>query len=167
LYTGISKTHFLMPTNHHIEIVDFYPEAKEAIKTLNYEWLEKYFHVEKGDAFSLSHPQEEIIDKGGFIFYATRNGEIVGTVALLKQTDHTFQLGKMAVAEKAQGHGIGTLLMEHGLAVAKQHAIQTLYLYSNTLLASAVHLYRKFGFVEIPLEQGVYDRANIKMEKKL
>jgi ribosomal protein S18 acetylase RimI-like enzyme len=26
-------------------------------------------------------------------------------------------------------------------------------------------LYRKFGFEEVPLEDGVYERADIKMEK--
>jgi hypothetical protein len=30
--------------------------------------VEKYFRVEEGDVVSLSNPQEEIIDKGGFIF---------------------------------------------------------------------------------------------------
>jgi ribosomal protein S18 acetylase RimI-like enzyme len=43
-----------------------------------------------------------------------------------------------------------------------------LELYSNTRLQSALHLYRKYGFVEIPLpEDCVYDRANIRMELSL
>ena len=78
-----------------------------------------------------------------------------------------FELGKMAVSEKARGHGVGTALLEHCLNVAKQKDIQTLVLYSNTLLTSAIHLYRKYGFVETVLEQGLYERANIKMEKRL
>lgn len=150
-----------------IEIIDFTDELKESIKTLNYEWLEKYFRVEKSDIVSLSNPKEEIIDKGGFIFYAKLNDEIVGTASLIKKSESVFELGKMAVSEKAQGDRIGTILLEHCLNIAKQKQIKTLILYSNTQLKSAIHLYKKYGFSEIELEKGLYDRANIKMEKHL
>lgn len=150
-----------------IEIIDFAEGLEEPIKTLNYEWLEKYFKVEESDIRSLSNPKEEIIDKGGFIFYAKLNNEIVGTCSLLQKNDTTFEIGKMAVSENAQGHRIGTLLLEHCLNFAKNHRIETLILYSNTQLAPAIHLYRKYGFYEIEMEKGLYERANIKMEKRL
>ncbi len=150
-----------------IEIIPYSDDLKEAIKVLNYEWLEKYFRVEQSDIQSLSNPKEEIIDKGGFIFYAKLNDEIVGTASLLKKTEDVFELGKMAVSEKAQGHKIGTLLLEHCLQFAKQKQIRTLILYSNTKLKSALHLYSKYGFSEIKLDEGLYERANIKMEKHL
>ena len=151
----------------NIEIIDFSDDQKEAIKRLNYEWLEKYFQVEKNDVISLSNPKEEIIDKGGFIFYAKLNDEIVGTASLLKKNESTFELGKMAVSGKAQGLKIGTLLLEHCLDFAKQKDIKTILLYSNTQLKSALHLYRKYGFSEVELEQGLYERADLKMEKHL
>ena len=154
-------------TKSNIQIIDFSDDLKESIKTLNYEWLEKYFRVEKSDVISLSNPREEIIDKGGFIFYAKLNDEIVGTASLLKKSNTIFELGKMAVSEKAQGHKIGTLLLEHCLSFAKQKEIRTLLLYSNTQLQSAIHLYRKYGFFEVELEKGLYERADIKMEKHL
>ena len=154
-------------SQNKIEIINFSEDQKEAIQTLNYEWLEKYFRVEKNDVISLSNPKEEIIDKGGFIFYAKLNDEIVGTASLLKKDETTFELGKMAVSGKAQGHKIGTLLLEHCLEFAKQKDIRTLILYSNTKLESALHLYRKYGFSEVELEQGLYERADIKMEKNL
>lgn len=150
-----------------IEIIDFAEGLEEPIKTLNYEWLEKYFKIEESDMRSLSNPKEEIIDKGGFIFYAKLNNEIVGTCSLLQKNDTTFEIGKMAVSENAQGHRIGTLLLEHCLNFAKDHQIKTLILYSNTQLAPAIHLYRKYGFYEIEMEKGLYERANIKMEKRL
>ena len=150
-----------------IEIIDFKDEIKEAIKTLNYEWLQKYFHIEEGDVLSLSNPKEYIIDKGGFIFYATLNNEIVGTVSLMKKDDQIFELGKMAVKNSAQGYGIGTLLFEHCLDISNQKNISKLIIYSNTQLKSAIHLYKKYGFIEAELESGLYERANIKMEKHL
>jgi len=150
-----------------IEIIDYSDELKEYIKILNYEWLEEHFYVEEGDEVSLSNPKENIIDKGGFIFYAKVGDEIVGTASLLKKTDEIFELGKMAVSKSAQGLGIGKLLMEHCLEFARKNQIRKLLLYSNTKLAPAIHLYRKYGFVEVEMEQGVYERGNVKMEKTL
>jgi ribosomal protein S18 acetylase RimI-like enzyme len=153
--------------NYNIEIIDFTNDLKDHIKRLNYEWLEKHFCVEKGDVISLSNPKEEIIDKGGMVFYAKLNDEIVGTASLLRKNDQVFELGKMAVSTPAQGFKIGTLLLEHCLDILKQKNIEKCILYSNTKLESAIHLYRKYGFVEVKLESGLYERANIKMEKSI
>lgn len=154
-----------MSKKNVVEIIVFSEELSEPIKTLNCEWLEKYFRIEEGDVASLSDPQKHIIDKGGHIYYAKLNGEIVGTASLLKKSETVYELGKLAVSDKAQGHGIGTILIEHCLNIAKQKQIKTLILYSNTILQSAIHLFRKYGFEEVDLESGVYERANIKMEK--
>ncbi|SNV31882.1 acetyltransferase [Chryseobacterium taklimakanense] len=154
-----------MSKKNVVEIIEFSEELSEPIKTLNYEWLEKYFRIEEGDVTSLSDPQKHIIDKGGHIYYAKLDGEIVGTASLLKKSETAYELGKLAVSDKAQGHGIGTILIEHCLNIAKQKQITTLILYSNTTLQSAIHLFRKYGFEEVELESGVYERANIKMEK--
>lgn len=150
-----------------IEIIPFSDDLHVHIRILNYEWLEKYFRIEEGDRISLSDPGKEIIDKGGFIFYAKLNGEIVGTASLLKKSGSVFELGKMAVSGKAQGHGIGTALLEYCIRFAEEQSIEKLILYSNTKLQSAIHLYKKYGFREIPLEPGLYERADIKMEKLL
>ena len=150
-----------------IKIINYTEETKDFVKTLNYEWLEKYFRVEPGDVISLSDPQREILDKHGLIYYAKHNGAIVGTASLLRVDDEVYELGKMAVTSSAQGLGIGKALMEYCLDKAKELGIKKLILYSNTKLENAIHIYRKYGFIEIPLEPGHYERANIKMELDL
>ncbi|KFF04537.1 GNAT family N-acetyltransferase [Flavobacterium reichenbachii] len=156
-----------MNSEKTVEIIPFSSDLKEHIKILNVAWLEKYFKVEEKDELTLSNPQEEIIKKGGKIFYARYNGEILGTYSLLKIDDEAYELSKMAVSDKAQGLGVGNKMLLHCMTTAKENNIKKLILYSNTMLLPAIHLYKKFGFVEIPLEDGVYDRADIKMEKIL
>lgn len=155
-----------MPETNKVSILPFTSEYKQAIKTLNLEWLQKHFKVEPKDEKVLSDPQGEIIDKGGMIFYAQYNNQIVGTVSLIKIDNTTFELTKMAVSERNQGLGIGKKLMEHCLNETREKKIQKLILYSNRKLLSAIHLYKSFGFDEVPVEKGVYERADIKMEKK-
>ncbi|MFV5693171.1 GNAT family N-acetyltransferase [Flavobacterium sp. LT1R49] len=154
-----------MSLENTVEIIPFTTALTEPIKTLNIEWLKKYFKVEPKDEIVLSNPQEEIIDKGGMIFYAKYNDKIIGTVSLIKIDETTFELSKMAVTDEIQGLGIGKKLMVHCMDIAEKEGIKKLILYSNRKLLPAIHLYEKFGFVEIALEDGVYERADIKMER--
>jgi len=158
---------YISPNGEKIIIVGYTEELKEHVKTLNVEWLEKYFRVEDIDVIQLSNPKEEIIDKGGLIVYARHNDKIVGTATLLRIDNNSYELGKMAVTESAQGLGIGKILMDHLLKIAKQIDAKSVVLYSNRTLGPAIHIYKKYGFVEIELEAGHYERANIKMEKVL
>jgi mannose-6-phosphate isomerase-like protein (cupin superfamily)/N-acetylglutamate synthase-like GNAT family acetyltransferase len=157
------------PKSHgdRVDIIDYTDDLKEHIKTLNIEWLEKYFKVEPNDLIQLSNPKEEILDKEGYIYYARHNNQIVGTVSLMKVNDSSYELAKMAVTDKVQGLGIGNALMQHCFHESKRLGIKTLLLYSNRSLDSAIHLYQKYGFKEIEMEAGHYERANIKMEKTL
>ncbi len=150
-----------------LEIIPFSPELAAPIKILNLEWLTKYFKVEPKDEIMLSDPQGQIIDKGGFIFYAKHNDVIIGTVSLIKIHDSVFELSKMAVTDGVQGLGIGTKMLLHCISFAQENEWDKLILYSNRKLVSAIHLYEKFGFVEIPLEEGIYERADIKMERTI
>ena len=60
--------------------------------------------------------------------------------------------------------GLGHQLMTFAVDHCKALGLVSLELYSHTKLGSAIHLYRKFGFVETPLPEGcVYERANIRM----
>ena len=155
-------------TKAEIIIVPYINEYKKYIKTLNYEWLEKYFYVEPADAKQLSDPQTHIIDKGGHIYFAKYNNEIIGTASLMKIGNKEYELAKMAVTEKYKGQGIGQMLLEHCLVEAIKLNAVKLSLFSNTKLKSAIHLYKKYDFIEVSLPIDVhYERANIMMEKYL
>ncbi|WP_395050018.1 GNAT family N-acetyltransferase [Flavobacterium sp.] len=156
-----------MDIDNTVIIIPFSPDLKEEIKTLNFEWLKKHFKVEANDERVLSDPQREIIDKGGMIFYAKYNDKIVGTVSLLKIDETTFELSKMAVTDGVQGLGIGNKLMDYCIEFAQQKGIKKLILYSNRKLLPALYLYKKYDFEEVPLEDGIYERADIKMERIL
>lgn len=151
----------------NIKIIPFTEETKEYIKTLNYEWLDKYFSVEPNDVIQLSNPEDEIVKKGGYIYYAAVDNKIVGTVTLMKENYKTYELGKMAVTEKFQGKGIGKYLLEFTIEKAKNLGAENIILYSNTKLESAIKLYKKYGFEESYMDKSHYKRANIKMKLKI
>jgi GNAT superfamily N-acetyltransferase len=148
-----------------IKIIDFKVEYAQNFYDLNVEWLKTYFYVEPFDEDVLSQPNKYIIDKGGYIFFAMKADNVVGTVALMPtETNGILELTKMAVLPEERGQKIGQLLLQHCIDFATAQNIKGLMLYSNTKLANAIYLYRKYGFKELVLEKdNPYDRADIKM----
>ncbi len=151
-----------------MEILSYTPKYAEDFKNLNIAWLEKYFWVEPHDEDVLGNPEKYIIEPGGNIFFVKDNDEIIGTVALMKMEDNIFELTKMAVTPAAQGKKIGQQLMEHTINFAKNKGWHKLIIYSNRKLENAIYIYKKYGFVEIPIENNnPYSRGDIKMELNL
>jgi len=151
-----------------MKIVPFNKIYTQAFYDLNVEWLETYFYVEDYDKEVLRNPQHYILDAGGHIFFALKDGEVLGTVALLQRGEDTFELTKMAVSPNQRGKKIGQQLMQFCIDFAKENKFKKLFLYSNTLLENAIYIYRKFGFIEVPVEpDSPYERSNIKMDYPL
>lgn len=146
------------------EIVPYTPAFKEYFRCLNHEWINKYFELEDLDNQILDDPENNIIARGGRVLFARYKNQIVGTCALLKITDTRYELGKMAVTEKAQGLKIGQYLCRAAIAEAKTLGATKLELYSHRSLQPALHVYRKLGFREVPCPPHGYKRADIKME---
>jgi GNAT superfamily N-acetyltransferase len=151
-----------------MEIISFDQKYAEDFRQLNIEWLEKYFWVEPHDEEVLGKPEKYIIEPGGNIFFVRENDRILGTVALMKIDEGIFELTKMTVATAAQGKNIGQKLMQHTLDFAKSRGWEKLIIYSNRKLENAIHIYKKYGFREIPIgENNPYARGDIKMELPL
>lgn len=156
---------YTMPST--IQIVDYNPFYAKAFYDLNHEWISKYFVMEEADEKSLRDPQGYIINKGGLILMGLFHRETVGTCALIEDGEGVFELAKMAVTPKAQGLRIGRLLGERAIERARKAGAYKLYLVSNRKLTTALSLYTKLGFVEVPMPPSIYARADIKMELDL
>jgi GNAT superfamily N-acetyltransferase len=150
----------------HIDILDYQPEHQPWFELLNRLWIEKYFWMEPIDVEVLQHPEEHIYRHGGVILMIAVNKEIAGTVGLKRVGENTYEFTKMAVDEKFRGMKVGERLAQAAIKRARSLGASRIILYSNTVLVPAIRLYKKLGFVEIPLD-GAYQRSNIKMELSL
>lgn len=151
-----------------MQIVPWKPEYSEEFKEMNLYWLEEFFWVEPHDEDVLGNPEKYIIKPGGNIFFVKEKDEIIGCVALMKMEEGVFELTKMAIKPTHRGKKLGQELMKHTLEFARKKGWDTLIIYSNRKLENAIHLYRKFGFIEIPIEENnPYSRGDIKMQLNL
>lgn len=148
----------------YVKIIDYAPQHSRYFKELNEEWIKRYFMLEPTDSKVLENPQDYILDPGGHILMASYKEEIVGTCALIKMDNSSYELAKMAVAPAAQGKKIGWLLAKGLIEKARSSGAKRIYLESNTKLIPAINLYHKLGFKKVIGPPSPYSRANIQME---
>ena len=150
---------------NNIKIVPFEPQYASKFRDLNVAWLEKYFWVEHHDEEVLGDPEKYIIKPGGTIFMVLEDEKVIGTVALMKMEEGIYELSKMAVTPAAQGKKIGQKLLAHSINFAQDQGWKKLIIYSNLKLKNAIYIYKKAGFIEIPIEEdNPYLRGDIKLE---
>jgi len=156
-------------TGIEITIREFAPGDEAAFRTLNEEWITRYFALEPKDVHSINRPQEVILDAGGRIFFACRDGQPIGCCALMALGPGEFEVVKMAVTESCQGLGIGRRLLQHTIDAADSAGAARLYLETNHNLPAAIHLYEALGFRHLKPEEIVpspYARADVYMERR-
>ena len=147
----------------NVTIVSFDEEYSSIFYELNKLWIEESWLLEKSDKFDLLNPKESIIDKGGEIFFALIDGNVIGTVAMIRSSDRIYELAKMTVDINYRGNGVANKLMDQCLDYAINNNAQQIYLITNDTLVIARNLYDKYGFKEVKLDSDKYLRGNVKM----
>lgn len=116
-----------------IEIRSLAPcDDATAFRTLNEEWITRYFSLEAKDRETLNAPVHSILLKGGHIFMAYAGAEAVGCVALIPMHDGVYELSKMAVSPHLRGRGIGRRIFSTRLPMPKASA-------PNLCFSAAIH----------------------------
>jgi len=145
-------------------------EDMTAFRTLNEEWITRYFALEAKDRETLGDPEKSILNKGGHILVAYLGLAEVGCVALIPMGNGVYELSKMAVAPQFRGLGIGRKLLQQAIALGREMGARSLFLGSSKKLQDAVHLYESVGFRHVPAEElppMPYVRADVFMEMAL
>ena len=146
----------------NILVTDFQSQYASQFYQLNRVWIEEYWVLEDSDKKDLLNP-EIIIHNGGQIFFAISNHEVIGTVAMIKNSDKIYELAKMTVKSNYRGKGIANLLMDKCIEFAFKKNASEIFLISNDSLTVARNLYEKYGFKEVVLDSQKYKRGNVKM----
>jgi DNA-binding MarR family transcriptional regulator/GNAT superfamily N-acetyltransferase len=77
---------------------------------------------------------------------AERDGENVGSVLLVRDTDEVARLRLLLVEAQARGLGIGARLVEECVRFAKEAGYLKITLWTHSVLTAARHIYQQAGF---------------------
>jgi len=77
---------------------------------------------------------------------AEMNGENVGCVMLVRETDDVARLRLLLVDPKARGLGLGAQLVDECVRFAREAGYKSVTLWTHSVLLGARHIYEKAGF---------------------
>ena len=150
-------------------IEEYHDRWRQAFYDLNVWWMRDYFSVEPLDEVILGDPENEILAKGGEIFFAVTNDDAnskaLGAIAMKRVRAGVFELTKLGVDPAVQKGGMGRALCERVIERFLARGGDTLYLETAVVLEPAIKLYEKLGFVNKPFPvASPYQRTNYYME---
>lgn len=128
-------------------------------------WFNQLFNIDKkcfskSDRIALIEEKDCSRNSHTFILAVSQDTEnqLVGYICISSmKLDHCARILKFAVLPLYQGRGIGYKLLIETIKVVKSTRISHIRLHAATFRHTAIHLYKKLGFVVISHIKDYYD----------
>ncbi len=149
-----------------MKIVSYSPEYKNDFIEMNKLWISSMFVMEPEDERELANI-EPSIENGGQIFFALDdNNDVMACCMIAPRDDGDWEIMKFAAKGMYTGTGAGSACFKACIDYAREQGVERIIIVSNRKCVQAVHLYRKFGFIEMPVdkEKFPFERADIAFE---
>ncbi|MGI6216505.1 MAG: GNAT family N-acetyltransferase [Coriobacteriales bacterium] len=152
-----------------MRVIPFEERYRQDFIDMNRAWISEMFHkVEEQDEREFENI-DAYLNRGGQIFVAVDDDDSAMAVAMIApREDGEWELMKLAARGMYTGKGAGSACLKACIDYAREKNVQRILIVSNKKCTHAIHLYRKFGFEEIPVDKELFpfERADIafKME---
>ncbi len=155
-----------------IRIVPYEERYMKDFIRLSIQWITTYWTLEPCDEALFADPYGMFVATGGEIFSAvdSATGNVAGFCALVRHSENgaiRWELARLAVDPAYRCLGVGGKLVDAVIELARKKGASQLHLDTSRRLESAVRLYRRKGFVEIPCGAAHYQRTDMQMVKDL
>lgn len=150
-----------------MDIIPYEPRYRDDFVRLNRAWIEELFVLE-GPDLDLFENVDSRVGSGAMILLGVEDGEVIATCMATPLEGNTWELEKLTVAEGHRGGGLGTRMLRATLDAMRERGCRRVLILTNSRLSDAVHMYRREGFREVPVDPSFgYDRVDLQLEKTL
>lgn len=148
-----------------MELIEYDAKYKDDFIQFNKDWIiDNFGFLEKEDIETFEKIDEELAD-GAMIYFAVENGVALATCMAKPMGNDTWEICKLASNKQKTHTGCGSAVFGAAVQWAVSHGAKRLFLLSNSKLKPALHIYEKYGFHEIKLDNYEYVRGDIAFEK--
>ena len=100
-------------------------------------------------------------------FAVDDNGTALAACMAKPMGENTWEICKLCSNKNVPHKGAGSAVFQSAMKWAIDHGAGRLFILSNSKLNAALHIYKKFDFKEIKLDDYEYERGDIAFEKIL
>lgn len=152
-----------------MKIERYKEEYRKDFVRLNTEWLTRFYYIEEFDQYAMDHV-EDLIAQGAMVFFALDDdNQVLATCMAMPLSGSTWEICKLAARNQYTGTGAGSAVLKAAMDYAEEHGAKKEVLISCSGLKPAIHLYKKFGFKEVPYRKEFWksEKADIEMEREV
>lgn len=164
-----------------MRLIEYTPAYRDSFVALNTDWISRLFVLEEADLHTFDELEDNLA-RGAKIFLCTDDepSETTDSQAERQESDESgsrtacgcilltpveegvYELEKFASTHR----GAGRMLLDAVFEFARGQKLKKLVLVTNTNCEAAIHLYRVYGFREVPVDRTLYPykRGNIAFE---
>ncbi len=147
-----------------MRVIEYQEEYKKYFIQFNTDWIRDNFGVlEEEDMATFDHVEESLA-KGAMIYFAVEGENVLATCMAKPMEDGIWEICKLGSNKHIPHQGAGSAVFEAAMNWAIRHGAKKLFIISNSRLKSALHIYEKYGFHEIKLDDYEYVRGDIAFE---
>lgn len=147
-----------------MEIVEYQEKYKQYFIDFNTAWIvDNFGFLEAEDLDTFAHVEESLA-KGAMIYFALEGETVLAACMAHPMEGGTWEICKLGSNKYCPHKGAGSAVFKAAMDWAIQHGAKRLFILSNSKLKAALHIYEKFGFREIKLEDYEYERGDIAFE---
>ncbi|MDE5908299.1 MAG: GNAT family N-acetyltransferase [Lachnospiraceae bacterium] len=147
-----------------MELVSYDPKYRQKFIELNTAWIKNNFGFLEDEDIKTFQKIEKEIAKGAMIFFALENSIVLAACMTRPISKDTWEICKLATDEQYRRQGAGSKLFKKCMEYAIENNAKRLFIISNSKLKPALHIYQKYGFIEIKLDDYEYSRGDIAFE---
>lgn len=148
-----------------MKIVEYDSRYKNSFIKFNTDWIVDNFGYLENEDIETFEKIEEELENGAMIYFAIENDVPLATCMAKPISEETWEICKLASNKHRDHKGCGSAVFGAAMQWAIKHGAKKLFLLSNRKLKPAIHIYEKYGFKEIKLNDYEYVRGDIAFEQ--